>query len=349
MSKIDSDPPGADDPAGSPSFTFAGTLAPGRPEKPRTKAQMALDPVVPDDGLFNNPEFRDACYFHDGRTAILNMEVADAIACLKRFGIRANTVVTSPPYYGQRDYGVAGQIGFEEHPSAFIAGLVERLDACRDLLVETGSLWVNLGDTYWNGKGQARGGEAKQKARRFGVRPQDRTGDGKLCVPKQLLLVPHRFAIGMQDRGWILRNDNVWVKPNPIPDQVRDRCMTSKEYVFHFVRSRWYYFDKEAVGRPMDSGSVMPPLDCWTVPPARRSHEHRARFAEELLRIPVLATTPPGGVVVDTFAGSGTTLLYARRHGFRSIGIDLSPEFCALMAEAVTDDAGGPAVSDPPR
>ncbi|WP_169789628.1 DNA methyltransferase, partial [Xanthomonas euvesicatoria] len=164
-------------------------------------------------------------------------------------GVFVNCMVTSPPFYGQRDYGIKGQIGLEEHPRDFIDQLVSCFDAARSVLAENGSLWVNLGDTYWSGKGEHKSGESKQSARRFGLRPQDRTGDGLLCKPKQLLLIPHRFAIAMQDADWIVRNDNVWVKPNPIPDQVRDRCSISHEYVFHLVKSRWYYFNKDAVGR----------------------------------------------------------------------------------------------------
>jgi site-specific DNA-methyltransferase (adenine-specific) len=244
-----------------------------------------------------------------------------------------NCIVTSPPFYGQRDYEVDGQLGLEEHPFQFLSSLVAALDGCKSILAENGSMWVNLGDTYWSGKGEHKSGESKQSARRFGLRPQDKKGDGQLCRPKQLLLIPHRFAIGMQDKGWIVRNDNVWLKPNPIPDQVRDRCSMSHEYMFHLVKSRWYYFDKNTVGRQTDSGSVLPPLDTWEVPTVRGSTKHRARFSEELVRIPVLSTTPSRGVVLDPFSGSGTSILYARRHGFRAIAIDIKTEFCELIRD----------------
>jgi site-specific DNA-methyltransferase (adenine-specific) len=108
----------------------------------------------------------------------------------------------------------------------------------------------------------------------------------------------------------------------------------SHEYVFHFVKERWYYFDKNAVGRTSESGSVLPPLDTWEIPPVRgQAGRHRARFSEELVRIPVLTTTPPRGVVLDPFAGSGTSLVFARKHGFRVIGIDAKKEYCDLMVE----------------
>ena len=206
--------------------------------------------------------------------------------------------------------------------------MLKVFELCWELLRDTGSLWVNLGDTYWSGKGAHRSAEAKQSARRFGVRPQDLPGDGSWARPKQLLLIPHRFAIGMQDSGWLVRNDNVWVT-NPVPDQVRDRCSISHEYVFHFTKSRWYYFNRIPVGRSARNGGVLPPLDTWVVPPARGNGSHKAQFSEELLRIPILATTPPEGIVLDPFNGSGTSTLYARKQGFRSIGIDIHEGYCS--------------------
>jgi len=301
--------------------------------KPLTKANAALIPQIASEAAFTNKLLREVAFYADENVLILNMDVREAMAHLARAGVIVNCIVTSPPFYGQRDYGVDGQIGLEEHPRDFVSNLVECFEASRSVLAENGSLWVNLGDTYWSGKGEHKSGEGKQGARRFGLRPQDRTGDGELCKPKQLLLIPHRFAIAMQDRDWLVRNDNVWVKPNPIPDQVRDRCSMSHEYVFHLVKSRWYYFNKEAVGRKSSSGSVMPPTDTWEIAPARSSHKHKARFSEELVRIPILSTTPPHGVVLDPFGGSGTSLMFARKHGFRAIGIDLKKEFCQLMVE----------------
>lgn len=146
--------------------------------------------------------------------------------------------------------------------------------------------------------------------------------------PKQLLLIPHRFAIAMQDAGWLVRNDNIWIKPNPIPDQVRDRCSISHEFVFHFTKERWYYFNQEQVGRRSKRGKTLPPLDTWDVPPARGNGSHKASFSKELVRIPILGSTPPGGIVLDPFNGSGTSMVFAREHGYRSIGIDMSASYC---------------------
>lgn len=310
------------------------------PAKPVTKANLALKPQLTSVEAFANTELREAAFYADDNVLILNMDVRKAMAHLARAGVIVNCMVTSPPFYGQRDYGIDGQIGLEDHPSDFIKNLVDCFEAAKPVLAENGSLWVNLGDTYWSGKGEHKSGEIKQSARRFGLRPQDKTGDGLLCKPKQLLLIPHRFAIAMQDKDWIVRNDNVWVKPNPIPDQVRDRCSISHEYVFHLVKSRWYYFDKKTVGRTSESGTVLPPSDTWEIASARSSQKnraHKARFSEELVRIPILSTTPKGGVVLDPFGGSGTSLSFARKHGFRAIGIDIKPEFCQLMVDSLND------------
>lgn len=317
--------------------TLGTTTVKAREVKP-TKANEALRPQVTSDASFADPTLRKLAFYADDNVIILNMDVREAMGHLARAGVIVNCMVTSPPFYGQRDYGVDGQIGLEEHPRQFIANLVACFEAARPVLAENGSLWVNLGDTYWSGKGEHKSGESKQSARRFGLRPQDKAGDGLLCKPKQLLLIPHRFAIAMQDENWLVRNDNVWVKPNPIPDQVRDRCAMSHEYMFHLVKSRWYYFNKAAVGRRSESGNILPPPDTWEIAPARSSHQHKARFSEELVRIPILATTPPGGVVLDPFGGSGTSLAFARRHGFRAIGIDLKLEFCQLMVDQIKEN-----------
>ncbi|MBC8268121.1 MAG: site-specific DNA-methyltransferase [Rhodospirillaceae bacterium] len=299
-----------------------------------------MHPQVIGEEIFASDEIKKRAYYADDTTLIFHMEVREALHFLKEQNLYVNCIVTSPPFYGQRDYEEERQIGLEEHPKNFIEILTIIFGLCRSVLADNGSLWVNVGDTYWSGKGQHRSGEAKQNARRFGLRPQDRKGDGKWCVPKQLLLIPHRLAISMQDDGWLVRNDNVWKKPNPIPDQVRDRCSVSHEYVFHFVKERWYYFDKNPVGRPTESGSILPPQDTWEVPTVKgKRNGHSARFSEELVRIPILTTTPPRGIVLDPFAGSGTSLLFARKHGFRCIGIDVKEEFCELMKNSLMEMA----------
>lgn len=300
-----------------------------------TPANRALHPVPTPQEVFQNPELLRHAYYADEMSIVLNGDVKPSLQRLIGAGVEVDCIVTSPPYYGQRDYGIEGQLGLEDHPQQFIDHLVEVFDLCAALLRDTGSLWINIGDTYWSGKGAHKSGELKQEARRFGLRPQDRPGDGVWTRPKQLLLIPHRLAIALQERGWLVRNDVVWVKPHPVPDQVRDRCSISHEYVFHLTKSRWYYYDRHSVGRRLPSGRVLPPLDTWEVPPAIGNGRHKASFSEDLIRVPVLATTPAHGIVLDPFNGAGTSMLFARKHGFRSIGIDLSERYCDDTATAL--------------
>lgn len=302
-----------------------------------TKANRALHPTVTPQRVFCRKGLVETAHHSDESTLVFQGDVRNSLALLAEEGVEVDCIVTSPPFYGQRDYEHEEQLGLEDHPEEFVETLVEVFRNCKPVLRDTGSLWVNLGDTYWSGKGQHRSKESKQGARRFGVRPQDKRGDGKWCRPKQLLLIPHRFAIAMQDDGWLVRNDNVWVKPNPIPDQVRDRCSVSHEYVFHFTKERWYFFNRDPVARQTPNGKQLPPLDTWQLPPSRGNGLHRASFSEALVKIPVLSTTPPKGIVLDPFCGSGTSLAFARSQGFRSIGIDLKPEFCGLTVKAVQE------------
>lgn len=306
---------------------------------------MALKPTVATDDAFQAAAKVPGCRYASDRSLLFQGDVREVLKNLSASGLQVDCIVTSPPYYGQRDYGIEGQLGHEAHPREFIETLRQVFDLCRPLLSDTGSLWVNLGDTYWSGKGAHKSHETKQSARRFGLRPQDLPGDGRWTRPKQQLLIPHRLAIALQDDGWLVRNDNVWIKPSPVPDQVRDRCSVSHEYVFHFVKSRWYYFDREVVGRPQSSGKVLPPLDTWSVRTAAGRGRHRASFSEELVRIPIMGTTPKNGVVLDPFNGSGTSTAFAAKNGFRSIGIDLSHEYTELaMARLAAAERSNPIV-----
>jgi site-specific DNA-methyltransferase (cytosine-N4-specific) len=325
---------------GLPLSWSAPSLLPSmsEPKKKVTKFREALSPKTTPPRLFESDDIKRVAYYADKNSIVINSDALTGLRRLADAQIQVDCIVTSPPFYGQRDYDVAGQLGLELHPSEFLAKLIEIFEACRPVLRPTGSLWVNLGDTYWSGKGEHRSAEKKQSARRFGLRPQDRKGDGMWCRPKQLLLLPHRFAVAMQEAGWLVRNDNVWVKPNPIPDQVNDRCSMSHEYVFHFVKERYYFFDRRAVGRASSNNKVLPPQDTWIVRPSRGNGFHKASFSTELIDLPIRATTPKRGIVLDPFAGSGTSLLHARHLGYRHIGIDIKPEFCKLMVAALQAD-----------
>lgn len=305
-----------------------------------TPANRALHPSVLSDELFHQLKKLPEAYYSDSNSIVFNGDARAIFKKLAELDASANCMVTSPPYYGQRDYGVPEAIGLEPHPSEFISRLTEIFSAANPVLNEHGSLWINIGDTYWSGKGAAVGKDSKQSARRFGKRPQDFPGDGHWARPKQLLLIPHRMAIALQDDDWLVRNDNIWVKEHPVPDFVRDRSSTSHEHVFHFTKSRWYFYDKSSVGTTTSTGRIAPPRDTWLVATSRGGSAHKASYSEELVRIPILATTPKNGVVLDPFNGTGTTMLFAKNHGFRSIGIDISEEYCEIAAQRLAEAEG---------
>lgn len=163
-----------------------------------------------------------------------------------------NCCVTSPPYYGLRDYGVNGQIGLEKSPDEFVAKMVQVFRGVHRVLRDDGTLWVNLGDSYSSHAGQ------RKETDRAGIKQQSNTassGAPSRCVPelgaKQLIGIPWRVAFALQADGWILRSDIIWHKPNPMPESVTDRCTKSHEYIFLLSKSPKYYFDAEAIKEPV--------------------------------------------------------------------------------------------------
>jgi DNA modification methylase len=169
---------------------------------------------------------------------------------------KVNCCVTSPPYFGLRDYGVDGQIGLEETPDAFVAEMVELFREVRRVLRDDGTLWLNLGDSYQNAKGQSGGFDPKQPARRHlrAARPQDKAIPG--LKPKDLIGIPWRVAFALQADGWYLRQDIIWSKPNPMPESVQDRCTKAHEYIFMLSKSARYFYDIDAIKEPMSLSSV---------------------------------------------------------------------------------------------
>jgi len=251
-------------------------------------------------------------------------------------------VMTSPPYWNLRDYGVEGQLGLEETPEEFVENLAEVFDEVKRVLRPDGSLWLNLGDTYDD---------------------------------KDLQQIPARVALELQDRGWILRNRVTWTKPNPMPHGVSDRLNTTTEPIFHFIKNKEYYYNLEKIrgelaestkkkldGR-LDERDKIPsslgnsnrkdrkggggnvdgtlatnpdgknPGDVFDIPTEHFSEGHFAVYPPELCEKPIKATCPKDGIVLDPFAGAGTTCLKAKELGRKFIGIELNPEY-ADMARA---------------
>lgn len=189
-------------------------------------------------------------------------------------GVRVQTCVTSPPYFGLRDYGVDGQLGAEKTPDEYVTAMVEVFRGVRDVLADDGTLWLNLGDSYAGSWGaQSRGnttGEAKSKlegsfmlsARQIISHPLGQTGTGSLkntpgLKQKDLIGIPWRVAFALQADGWYLRQDIIWAKPNPMPESVRDRCTKAHEYLFLLSKSPKYYFDNDAISEPVAESSLV--------------------------------------------------------------------------------------------
>lgn len=258
-------------------------------------------------------------------------------------------VVTSPPYYWQRDYGVEGQIGMEPTVQAFVDNIVSVFEGVRHALSPSGVVFLNLGDTYYNAKGRPHGRDSKHTARHL-ARRQLRAVDGPgLGLPRKSLLgIPWRVALAMADAGWTLRSEIVWYRRSSMPEPTAiDRPWRTHEHVFLFSKSVKYHFDRSGLGGEED---------VWEIEPERRSAsrgEHYAPYPEALVHRCLSVGSPAGGTVLDPFAGGGTTLAVAHRLGMNSIGVDLNPSFCDVMVrrmgglttELSSNDAGVAAAS----
>ncbi|HCE6948970.1 site-specific DNA-methyltransferase [Pseudomonas aeruginosa] len=278
--------------------------------------------------------------------------------------------ITSPPYFGLRDYGMPGQIGLEQTPAEFVTRLVEVFREVRRVLRDDGTLWLNIGDSYsnigkWGGATSGKHAKALHGEQQSSCREKrDSESLGATGLkPKDLIGIPWRLAFALQDDGWYLRQDIIWHKPNPMPESVRDRCTKAHEYVFMLSKSPRYYYDHEAVkedavsdhpsgnGFKRDARESYKNLDgtargndeqwtgvggkrnrrsVWTVPTAGFKGAHFATFPPDLIRPCVLAGAPRGGLVLDPFGGAGTTALVAMQEGRRSVLLELNPEYASI-------------------
>lgn len=251
-------------------------------------------------------------------------------------GVRAQTCVTSPPYFGLRDYGVAQQIGLEPSPDDYVESLVDVFRLVRQALADDGTLWLNLGDSYANdGKwGGSSGG--KHVAALHGKTGIGRGRKSTGAKPKDLLGIPWRVAFALQADGWWLRSDVVWHKPNPMPESVRDRPTKAHEYLFLLAKSERYFYDAEASkeqavgGCPWEGSETRNRRTVWTIPTAPFAGAHFATFPRSLVEPCVLSTSKSGDVVLDPFMGSGTVAQVATDLGRAFIGCELNPKYVEL-------------------
>lgn len=275
-----------------------------------------------------------------------------------------HTCVTSPPYFGLRDYEMARQIGLEPTPDEFVAALVEVFREVRRVLRDDGTVWLNLGDTYNAYNGGRRSSSSLNK-RHDDILPGYPKGYGlttRDLKNKDLIGIPWRVAFALQADGWYLRQDIIWSKPNPMPESVRDRCTKAHEYIFLLSAGPRYYYDAAAIAEPASPENHRPSgktrrtapgqepdagfkngryyetrnkRSVWTVQPRAYKGAHFATFPPDLIEPCILAGAPRGGVVLDPFGGSGTVGEVAERHGRDSFLIDLNPDYAPMMLERI--------------
>jgi site-specific DNA-methyltransferase (cytosine-N4-specific) len=310
-------------------------------------------------------------YYRDEQVTLL---LGDALEVLRGMPDESvHCVVTSPPYYGLRDYGVDGQYGLETTPAAYVETMRQVFAEVRRVLAADGTCWVNLDDSYAYPPGSAgRQGNGQRKGRTF-------TAEGlrgtRALPPKNLMLIPERLAIALQDDGWTIRNRIVWHATNSQPESVTDRLAHRYETLLLLTRSKRYWFDLDAIrerqktagerheGRSCGSGEGWPsewaaktrtlnpkggnPGDVWVIPTRPYPEAHFAVFPIDLPVRCIKAGCKPGGTVLDPFSGSGTTGAASRQLGHPYIGIDLKPAYHDLAikryAQGVLDLSAGAA------
>ena len=271
----------------------------------------------------------------------------DCLQTLKEFDEPARMCVTSPPYYGLRDYGGEDyQIGQEESPEEYIEKLVKVFREVRNILTDDGTLWLNIGDSYYN------------------YRP------GKLegLKEKDLIGIPWMLAFALRSDGWYLRQDIIWHKPNPMPESVKDRCTKSHEYIFLLSKNKKYYYDHESIKEPavcerwggntpinmnntkdtnnQFSGLTRPrrmvydkrnKRSVWKITNRPYKGAHFAVYPEELIKPCILAGSQKGDIILDPFMGSGTTAFVAKSLGRDYIGCELHEDYGKLIQQRVNE------------
>ena len=292
----------------------------------------------------------------------------DCRETLKTIDVKARMCVTSPPYYGLRNYGNEdNQIGQEDTPEQFIDNLVSVFRSVRDVLTDDGTLWVNIGDSYYNyrpGKGQALVKQTVSKTERDQPQTCARRAnklDG--LKEKDLIGIPWMLAFALRADGWYLRQDIIWHKPNPMPESVRDRCTKSHEYIFLLSKQRKYYYDNEAIKEPVkqdwgtrnrttgkyhNPGTGLQPhsgltksydrknkRSVWSVTNKPYKGAHFAVFPPDLIEPCILAGSEKGDIILDPFMGSGTTGMVAKKHGRSYIGCELHADYATLQTDRI--------------
>jgi len=258
----------------------------------------------------------------------------DALEILKKLPSDTyDCVVTSPPYFWLRDYGISGQIGLEDSIDEFVNSICDVMDEVQRVMKKTGLLFLNLGDTYYSGKGQSKGIDKKSSKRRFGLRAVDKSGGlGIGLEPKSLIGIPWRVSIEMLKRDWCLRSQIIWYRKAALPESVLDRPRRSYEPLLMFSKSKKYYFNRI----PLEETEQE---DMWTITarPKNAVGLGTAPYPDELVKRCLDIGCPENGIVLDPFMGSGTTLRVALQNKRNAVGIDLNHEFFQFVKKELID------------
>lgn len=258
--------------------------------------------------------FTQSTIFHGDALRVLRRLPTESVQCM----------VTSPPYWGLRDYDVDNQIGLVETLPQYLNRLTETFSEARRVLREDGVLWLNIGDAYTSGNRTWRAPDKKNPARAMSVRPQTPEG----LKSKDLIGLPWRLAFALQDDGWYLRADVIWNKPNAMPESVRDRPNRSHEYMFMLTKSEKYKYRRERVtaenGRNLRS--------VWDINTRPFAGAHFATFPPDLISPCILSSSDPDEFILDPFFGSGTVGLVAEQLGRKFVGIELNAQYVAMAA-----------------
>lgn len=278
------------------------------------------------------------------------IQCGDTLELIKQIPNQSiDLLVTSPPYWAKRIYNGVGEIGSEPTPEEYIVSLTNFFDRLKPYLKKDANVFINMGDTYFGSgagawkkyvdeEGNITQAQKDRKEKYFTTKPLQPKikQNGKLYQNKQLLLIPSRFAIAMQERGWILRDDIIWQKPNRIPASVTDRFNNTYEHVFHFVLQKKYYFNLDSVKVLGVNGRLKNPGDVWAICTQPLNGSHTATFPEKLIEQIVMCGSPDNGVVFDPFLGTGTTWIVSERLGRRCIGFEINKEFFSFAQERYT-------------
>ena len=238
------------------------------------------------------------------------------------------TCVTSPPYWGTRDYGILNQVGAEPELNDYVNIITKVFAEVKRVLRDDGTLWLNIGDVYTSGDRGWRAPDKKHSVRAMKYRPDTPKG----LKPKDLIGLPWRVAFSLQNAGWYLRADVIWEKPNAMPESVKDRPTRSHEYVFLFSKSEHYYYDSQAIAERAQSATKNR-RSVWHINTTPSKSNHAAPYPLELAERCILGGSKKDSWILDPFIGSGTTGLACERTDRKYVGIELHPDYARHSAE----------------